>query len=204
MYTYIKNILDFTIGSFVLILLLPFLCLVSILIVIFDGRPVFFIQNRIGKSNTVFKIIKFRTMKTLKPSEDYKINEEITYLGQFLRNYSIDELPEIINILKGDMSFVGPRPLLENYLEFYNSEQIKRHLVKPGITGLAQINGRNEISWEKKFELDVKYVKEISFYLDCHIFFKTIFKLFSKEGIYDKEKKQMSFFNPKGKNKKNK
>lgn len=202
MYTYSKNILDFLIGLLVLILLLPLLIFISLIILFVDGRPIFFIQKRIGRSNKKFNIIKFRTMNIIKSEKQYKINQEVTFLGQFLRNYSIDELPEIINIIKGDMSFVGPRPLLVEYLELYDNEQIRRHIVKPGITGLAQVKGRNLISWEKKFELDVKYVDEISLYLDCYIVFKTILKLFSKEGIYNKENKQMPLFKPKDNKKK--
>ena len=149
------------------------------------GGPAFFLQERVGKDNKIFKMIKFRTMKnsTDKDGNLLSDNERLTKFGRFLRSFSIDELPELINILKGDMSLVGPRALLVQYLEHYNSEQIRRHEVLPGLTGWAQINGRNSITWCEKFKLDVWYVDNWSLWLDIKIFFLTFWKVFKREGI---------------------
>ena len=176
-----KIILDFLI----IIIFFPFIFLilffVSMLILFIDGAPIFFFQKRVGKDNKIFNIIKFRTMKIQDDNFDYvdvsQDKERITRLGYFLRSTSLDELPEIINVIKREMSFVGPRPLLPEYLKIYNDTQINRHKVLPGITGLAQINGRNNLEWEKRFELDLIYVENKSLFLDIKILFITIYNL---------------------------
>ena len=149
------------------------------------GKPIFFIQRRVGYRCNSFNLIKFRTMKSKKYKKGKLLKDEqrLTSFGRFLRNSSIDELPEIINIIKGDLSFIGPRPLLEKYITLYDENQIQRHNVKPGLSGWAQVNGRNSISWEKKFYLDNWYIKNQSFRLDCLILLKTIFKVIKMESI---------------------
>ena len=149
-----------------------------------NGHP-FFFQPRPGKNGRVFKIVKFKTMNDKRDSEGNLLPDELrlTSIGKIVRKLSIDEIPQLINIMKGDMSFVGPRPLLVRYLDRYNSFQRKRHDVKPGITGWAQVNGRNAISWSKKFELDVWYVENQSFLLDLKVLLMTITKVFKQEGI---------------------
>ncbi len=149
------------------------------------GSPVFFSQDRPGKDEKIFKMYKFRSMLNSTDSKGKLLSdvERLTKFGKLLRATSLDEIPEIWNVLKGEMSFVGPRPLLVQYLERYNSEQKKRHNVRPGITGWAQVNGRNAISWEQKFKLDVEYVEKYSFLMDIKILFLTIKKVFVREGI---------------------
>ena len=186
-----KILLDYLI----IIIFFPFIFLilffVSMLILFIDGAPIFFFQKRVGKDNKIFNIIKFRTMKTQDDNFDYvdvsQDKKRITRLGYFLRSTSLDELPEIINVIKREMSFVGPRPLLPEYLKIYNDIQINRHKVLPGITGLAQINGRNNLEWEKRFEFDLIYVENKSFYLDIKILFITIYNL-----IVRKDNKQFN------------
>ena len=179
---FIKRILDIILSFLALVILSPLLILTAFLIRIKLGAPVFFKQLRPGKNEKIFGILKFRTMTdengNLLPDEI-----RLTRFGQFLRSTSIDELPELLNILNGDMSIVGPRPLLVQYLERYNEEQKHRHDVKPGLTGLAQVNGRNGITWEEKFHYDLEYVKNITFYGDCKIIFQTVMKVFGREGI---------------------
>lgn len=194
---FIKRLLDIVISAIALILLSPFMLIIYLLVRINLGGPVFFLQERIGKDNKVFKMIKFRTMKnsTDKDGNLLSDNERLTKFGSFLRSFSIDELPELINILKGDMSLVGPRALLVQYLEHYNSEQIRRHEVLPGLTGWAQINGRNSITWNEKFKLDVWYVDNWSLWLDIKIFFLTFGKVFKREGINQSETVTMEYFN---------
>ena len=194
---FIKGLLDIVISAIALILLSPFMLIIYLLVRINLGGPVFFLQERIGKDNKVFKMIKFRTMKnsTDKDGNLLSDNERLTKFGSFLRSFSIDELPELINILKGDMSLVGPRALLVQYLEHYNSEQIRRHEVLPGLTGWAQINGRNSITWNEKFKLDIWYVDNWSLWLDIKIFFLTFGKVFKREGINQSETVTMEYFN---------
>lgn len=194
---FIKRLLDIVISAIALILLSPFMLIIYLLVRINLGGPVFFLQERIGKDNKVFKMIKFRTMKnsTDKDGNLLSDNERLTKFGSFLRSFSIDELPELINILKGDMSLVGPRALLVQYLEHYNSEQIRRHEVLPGLTGWAQINGRNSITWNEKFKLDIWYVDNWSLWLDIKIFFLTFGKVFKREGINQSETVTMEYFN---------
>jgi undecaprenyl phosphate N,N'-diacetylbacillosamine 1-phosphate transferase len=182
---YLKRIIDFS-GSLIgLILLSPVFFIVSILLYFSnDGKP-FFFQLRPGKNGKVFKIIKFKTMNDRKDEFGNLLSDEIrlTKIGVFVRKTSLDEIPQLFNVITGDMSLIGPRPLLTNYIHLYNNFQNRRHEVKPGITGWAQVNGRNAISWDKKFELDVWYVDHISFLLDAKIIIKTIQKVIQSEGI---------------------
>lgn len=182
---FIKRILDIILSFLALVILSPLLILTAFLIRIKLGAPVFFKQLRPEKNEKIFGILKFRTMTDAKDENGNLLPDEIrlTRFGQFLRSTSIDELPELLNILNGDMSIVGPRPLLVQYLERYNEEQKHRHDVKPGLTGLAQVNGRNGITWEEKFHYDLEYVKNITFYGDCKIIFQTVMKVFGREGI---------------------
>lgn len=182
---FIKRILDIILSFLALVILSPLMILTAFLIRIKLGEPVFFKQLRPGKNEKIFGILKFRTMTDAKDENGNLLPDEIrlTRFGQFLRSTSIDELPELLNILNGDMSIVGPRPLLVQYLERYNEEQKHRHDVKPGLTGLAQVNGRNGITWEEKFHYDLEYVKNITFYGDCKIIFQTVMKVFGREGI---------------------
>lgn len=180
-----KRIIDFILSTCaILVLGLPLL-VVALLIRIKLGFPVLFKQRRPGKDGKIFEIYKFRTMTDARDKEGNLLpdNERLTDFGKLIRSTSIDELPEIINIFKGDMAIIGPRPLLEEYLPLYNEEQAHRHDVRPGLTGWAQINGRNTISWEDKFRYDVEYVRNISFAFDVKIFFLTIKKVFVRDGI---------------------
>lgn len=193
----VKRLLDITISLIALIFLLPLMLLIYLLVIINLGSPAFFLQERVGKDNKIFKMIKFRTMKnsTDKNGNLLSDNERVTKFGSFLRSFSLDELPELINILKGDMSLVGPRALLVKYLGLYNDEQIRRHEVLPGLTGWAQINGRNSITWSEKFKLDVWYVDNWSLWLDIKIFFLTFWKVLKREGINQSESVTMEYFN---------
>jgi len=181
----LKRIFDIVIAGFAMLISIPILVLLAILIKIKLGSPVLFCQTRPGLNSKPFKIFKFRSMLDETNSDCNLLSDEsrLTPFGEILRATSLDEQPELWNVLKGDMSLVGPRPLLMEYLPLYNKEQIRRHEVRPGITGWAQINGRNTISWEEKFALDVWYVDNQSFWLDLKILFKTIAKVFSREGI---------------------
>ncbi len=191
-----KEFFDKLISLVLLIILLPVLITTTLLILIHSGKPVIYKQKRPGLNGKIFTIYKFRTMSNsyLKNGNLLSDKDRISSLGKLLRQTSIDELPELFNVLKGEMSLVGPRPLLPSYLKLYNSYQLKRHNVKPGITGLAQIQGRNSISWEKKLSIDCKYVEEISFWLDFKILFITIFKLIKPEGINASNKVTMEKF----------
>lgn len=182
---FIKRFFDFSIALVGLICLLPIFMMVTIgLFFANQGKP-FFFQERPGKNERIFKIIKFKTMNDKKDENGNLLPdaERLTKIGSFVRKTSLDEIPQLINVLKGDMSLIGPRPLRTYYLPLYSIEQKRRHDVRPGITGWAQVNGRNAISWTKKFELDVYYVNNISFALDLKIFFLTIKKVFKREGI---------------------
>ena len=194
---FVKRLLDITISLIALIFLLPLMLLIYLLVIINLGSPAFFLQERVGKDNKIFKMIKFRTMKnsTDKNGNLLSDNERVTKFGSFLRSFSLDELPELINILKGDMSLVGPRALLVQYLGLYNDEQIRRHEVLPGLTGWAQINGRNSITWSEKFKLYVWYVDNWSLWLDIKIFFLTFWKVLKREGINQSESVTMEYFN---------
>lgn len=186
MYKYFfKRILDFLAAFFGLIILSPIFIVVCIgLYVANDGKP-FFFQARPGKGRKIFKIIKFKTMNDKKDINGNLLPDadRLTAIGSFVRKTSLDEIPQLINVLKGDMSLIGPRPLLIQYLPLYTATQSRRHEVRPGITGWAQVNGRNAISWEKKFELDVWYVDHISLATDLKVFFITFNKVFKREGI---------------------
>lgn len=194
---FVKRLLDITISLIALIFLLPLMLLIYLSVIINLGGSAFFLQERVGKDNKIFKMIKFRTMKnsTDKNGNLLSDNERVTKFGSFLRSFSLDELPELINILKGDMSLVGPRALLVQYLGLYNDEQIRRHEVLPGLTGWAQINGRNSITWSEKFKLDVWYVDNWSLWLDIKIFFLTFWKVLKREGINQSESVTMEYFN---------
>lgn len=181
----LKRVIDIMVSFIGLILTAPITVTTSILIVKKLGKPIFFKQIRPGKGEQPFEIYKFRTMSDKKDNQGELLPDElrITKLGSAIRKTSIDELPQLINVLKGDISLVGPRPLLMEYLPLYNAEQKKRHKVKPGITGWAQINGRNAITWEEKFKLDVWYVENQSFKLDMHIIYKTIENVLKSKDI---------------------
>jgi len=183
--SFLKRILDFLMSVLGLALLSPLLIvLIIILLFVNHGKP-FFVQERPGRGGKLFKIIKFKTMRDLNPDADFDVHspKRVTKIGSFIRKYSLDELLQLVNVFRGDMSLVGPRPLLIEYLPLYNEEQSKRHDVRPGITGWAQINGRNALSWSEKFKFDTWYVEHVSFTLDTVIIFKTILKVFNKEGV---------------------
>jgi len=192
----LKRLFDFFLALTLLILTSPFLVGIWILVRCFLGAPAFFRQKRPGIHGNPFEIIKFRTMSDKTGPDGFFLSdaERLTGIGQFLRSTSLDELPELINVIKGDMSFVGPRPLLMEYLGRYTPEQARRHEVKPGITGWAQVNGRNSISWEEKFKLDVWYVDNKSFWLDLKILFITITQVFKRSGINEEGQATMSKF----------
>lgn len=182
---YIKRILDFILSLLALIVLSPVLLVVAILVKIKLGSPVIFKQKRPGKDEKIFTLYKFRTMTDERDENGELLPDEkrLTKFGKFLRSTSLDELPELVNILKGDMAIVGPRPLLVEYLELYNEEQKHRHDIRPGLTGFAQVNGRNSITWEEKFEQDIEYIKKISLINDLKIILQTIVKVFKRDGI---------------------
>ncbi|MBM6818146.1 sugar transferase [Clostridium saudiense] len=192
----IKRLCDIIVALGGIIILSPVLLVCMILIKCKLGSPIFFKQRRIGKNNKEFEMIKFRTMKDSVDKDGNLLPDEerMTKLGMTLRSLSLDELPELINILKGEMSLIGPRPLLVKYLPLYDDKQIKRHDVTPGLTGWAQVNGRNSLSWCEKFELDVWYVENWSLYLDVKIFFLTFYKVFKREGISQEGQATMEYF----------
>jgi len=181
----LKRVFDLAIAMIMLIVLMPVFLLIAIIVKIKIGRPVFFVQKRPGLHGRPFSLIKFRTMTEARDEHGKLLPdaERLTPFGRFLRSTSLDELPELINVLKGEMSLVGPRPLLMQYLSRYTPEQMRRHEAKPGITGWAQVNGRNALSWEEKFEMDVWYVDNMSFWLDLKIIGVTIWKIVRREGI---------------------
>ena len=196
---YLKRLFDFTIALIGLICLSPIFIVVTIgLYFANQGKP-FFFQARPGLNERIFKIIKFKTMNDKKDAHGNLLPDadRLTPIGAFVRKTSLDEIPQLINVLKGDMSLIGPRPLLPQYLPLYNDTQKKRHNVRPGITGWAQVNGRNAISWTKKFELDVWYVENISFATDAKVFFTTFKKVFKSEGISQEGQATMEEFNGK-------
>jgi undecaprenyl phosphate N,N'-diacetylbacillosamine 1-phosphate transferase len=177
--------------------LFPLMLLVGLLLMTFNkGSVIFFTQERTGRNAKIFHIIKFKTMTDRRDENKKLLPDEVrmTPIGKFIRSTSLDELPQLINVLKGDMSLVGPRPLLEKYIPLYSKEQFRRHEVKPGITGWAQVNGRNAISWERKFELDVWYVDNASVMLDLKILWLTIKKVFKREGISGADSSTMTPF----------
>lgn len=193
---FFKRVLDFILAAIGLILLSPiFVGVAMILLLTNNGKP-FFFQPRPGRNGEIFKVIKFKSMNDKKDEygELLPFHLRVTKFGNFIRKYSLDEIPQLLNVLKGDMSLIGPRPLLVQYLPLYNNFQKQRHLVKPGITGWAQINGRNTISWEKKFELDVWYVNNLSFLLDLKILLLTLKKVLIKEGVNTNDNLNMTTF----------
>lgn len=175
MYQLFKRIFDFITSFLGLIVISPILVFITLLVLIYHGKPVFFTQKRPGKNERIFKMFKFRTMTNETDEQGNLLPDEkrITKFGSFLRKTSFDELPELINVLKGDMSLVGPRPLLVKYLPYYTPREQKRHNVRPGLTGLSQVSGRNNLDWENRLETDVVYVENISFLLDLKILYKT-------------------------------
>ena len=199
MYSHLfKRAIDFILVICVLAVLWPILLLITLwLHFVNKGAGAFFLQERPGKAGEIFKVIKFKTMTDERDTDGNLLPDEkrLTRVGRFVRSTSIDELPQLINVLKGDMALIGPRPLLPQYLSLYSKEQARRHEVRPGITGWAQVNGRNAISWTKKFELDVWYVDHCSFLLDLKIVFMTIKKVFVREGISSDTSATMEAFN---------
>lgn len=199
MYKYFfKRLFDFCVVFITLLVIWPIILLVTIWLHFANkGAGAFFTQDRPGKDGKIFKVIKFKTMTDERDAEGNLLPDakRLTKVGRFVRSTSIDELPQLINVLKGDMALIGPRPLLPQYLPLYSAEQARRHEVRPGITGWAQVNGRNAISWTKKFELDVWYVDHCSFLLDLKIIFLTIKKVFIREGISQEGQATMEFFN---------
>lgn len=193
---FFKRIIDFLASLVALLVLSPIILILTFLLALANNGKPFFFQKRPGKNEKIFTIIKFKTMNDKKDGDGNLLPdvERITKVGKFVRGASLDELLQLVNVLKGDMSIVGPRPLLVDYLTLYNEEQAKRHNVKPGITGWAQVNGRNAISWEEKFRLDVWYVNNISFPTDVKILVKTVQKVVQRDGISASEEQTMERF----------
>ena len=194
---YIKRILDIILSLIAIIITLPIFLIVGILVLIFIGQPASFRQKRPGKNEKIFTMYKFRTMTNKKDEDGNLLPDELrlTKLGKFLRKTSLDEIPEFINILKGDMSLVGPRPLLVEYLPYYAKEEHHRHDVRPGLTGLAQVSGRNLLNWNDKFQKDLEYVNNITFINDVKIIIDTIKTVFKREGITDNKSVTMTKLN---------
>lgn len=182
---HLKPIFDFLISFSVLVVSLPLSILVAAVLFIANRGGVFFLQKRVGKDERIFTVVKFKTMNDRRDKNNQLLpdSERITSIGRFIRSTSLDEIPQLFNVLKGEMSLVGPRPLLVKYLPLYSETQAQRHQVKPGITGWAQVNGRNTITWQQKFEYDVWYVRNISFTLDIRILLLTLKKVIAREGI---------------------
>lgn len=197
---YIKRLLDFTLSLLALIVLSPILLITAILVRVKLGSPVIFSQERPGRDEKIFKLYKFRSMTDQRNADGELLPDEqrLTHFGKILRSTSLDELPELWNILRGDMSIVGPRPLLVKYLPLYNAHQARRHEVTPGLTGYAQVHGRNAISWEEKFDLDVCYVDHITFWGDVEIIFQTILTIVKRDGISSSTGVTMEEFTGKG------
>ncbi|WP_167964335.1 sugar transferase [Saonia flava] len=193
---FIKRGIDFSVSLVALLVLSPIILVLTVLLALSNNGKPFFFQRRPGKNEKIFTIIKFKTMNDKKDEQGNLLPDmqRITKVGKFVRGVSLDELLQLVNVLKGEMSIVGPRPLLVAYLPLYNSEQAKRHNVKPGITGWAQVNGRNAISWEEKFSLDVWYVSNISFVTDLKILIKTVQKVLQRDGISASEDQTMERF----------
>lgn len=183
---YFKRFIDFSLSLVGFLILFPFFLLITALLAYKNkGSGAFFFQQRPGKDGKIFKVVKFKTMTDERDRDGNLLPDDkrLTKVGKFVRSTSLDEIPQLINVIKGDMSLVGPRPLLVQYLPLYSKEQARRHEVRPGITGWAQVNGRNAISWKQKFEYDVWYVDNMSFWLDVKILFLTVKKVFVREGI---------------------
>lgn len=193
---FFKNLIDYSVSIILLVVLMPVILMILLLLYIYNSGHSLYIQERPGKDEKIFALIKFKTMNDKCDSKGKFLPpaQRITKFGRFLRSSSLDELPQLINVIKGDMSLVGPRPLRVEYLPHYNKEQSRRHNVKPGITGWAQVKGRNAITWDKKFELDVWYVDNMSFSLDVKILFMTFINVFRKEGINQSDQDTMESF----------
>jgi len=200
---YIKYIIDFIISLILLLISLPVILIVGMFLSVSGiGNP-FFIQQRPGKDSNIFSLIKFKTMSDEKDKEGKLLPDaqRLTRAGKLVRSYSLDELPQLVNVLKGDMSLIGPRPLLPSYLPLYNTRQARRHEVRPGITGWAQVNGRNAISWEERLEMDAWYVENLSFKLDMKILILTVSKVIKREGISSANAATMKKFSGTGETK---
>jgi undecaprenyl phosphate N,N'-diacetylbacillosamine 1-phosphate transferase len=195
-----KKIIDYSVALCALIILLPVLIIITILLYFLNHGKPFFTQLRPGKNNEIFRLIKFKTMNDKVGIDGVLLSdsERITKIGKFVRKTSLDELPQLVNVIKGDMSLIGPRPLLIEYLPLYNETQKRRHEVRPGITGWAQVNGRNAISWTQKFDYDVWYVDNQTFWLDIKILFLTVLKVFKSEGISSNASVTMEAFTGNG------
>lgn len=182
---YLKRFVDLTLSLVAFCLLLPIFIIITALLFIANQGSPFFVQQRPGKNGRIFKLVKYKTMNDRKDEAGNLLSdaERLTAMGNFIRKTSLDEIPQLINVIKGEMSLIGPRPLLVEYLPLYNDRQKRRHEVRPGITGWAQVNGRNAIGWKEKFELDVWYVDHVDFRLDCRIVFFTIMKVLKREGV---------------------
>lgn len=197
MYKYIKRSLDLITALFLVIILSPVMLIAAILIAVNRDGPILFKQERPGKDGKIFTVYKFRTMSTMlrdKNGNELSDFDRMTKIGNILRKTSVDELPQLFNIIKGEMSFIGPRPLLKEYLELYSPEQMRRHNVLPGISGWAQVNGRNTLTWDEKFAYDVYYVDHYSFKMDLKIFIKTIENVVSQDGINSDSENTMEKF----------
>ncbi|MGN1102616.1 MAG: sugar transferase [Huintestinicola sp.] len=197
MYKYIKRSLDLITALFLVIILSPIMLIAAILIAVNRDGPILFKQERPGKDGKIFTVYKFRTMSTMlrdKNGNELSDFDRMTKIGNILRKTSVDELPQLFNIIKGEMSFIGPRPLLKEYLELYSPEQMRRHDVLPGISGWAQVNGRNTLTWDEKFAYDVYYVDHYSLKMDLKIFFKTIENVISQDGINSDSENTMEKF----------
>lgn len=197
MYKYIKRSLDLITALFLVIILSPVMLIAAILIAVNRDGPILFKQERPGKDGKIFTVYKFRTMSTMlrdKNGNELSDFDRMTKIGNILRKTSVDELPQLFNIIKGEMSFIGPRPLLKEYLELYSPEQMRRHDVLPGISGWAQVNGRNTLTWDEKFAYDVYYVDHYSFKMDLKIFIKTIENVVSQDGINSDSENTMEKF----------
>ncbi|MGJ8739160.1 sugar transferase [Zobellia laminariae] len=193
---FLKRLFDFFVALIGLIVAGPLILLVIVFLAISNKGDVFFVQKRPGKNEDIFQILKFKTMNDKKDEHGNLLSDEkrLTPVGKFIRKTSLDELPQLLNVLKGEMSLIGPRPLLVSYLPLYNNTQKKRHLVRPGITGWAQVNGRNAIAWDKKFEYDVWYVENLSFWLDLKIILLTVQKVLKSDGISSDSSATMEVF----------
>ena len=194
--SFFKRLFDFSFAFIILVIASPILVIITIILTIVNNGKPFFFQRRPGLNKKLFKIIKFKTMNDKKDKHGNLLCDaaRLTKTGSFVRKTSLDEVPQLINVMKGNMSLIGPRPLLVNYLPLYSKEQAIRHHVKPGITGWAQVNGRNTIDWETKFKLDIFYVENLSFRLDSLILLKTVYKVFKREGINSTSSKTMEAF----------
>jgi len=193
---FLKSLIDFIVSFTGLVVLTPVFFIITVLLAVANSGKPFFIQPRPGKNGRIFKLIKFKTMNDKRDASGNLLldADRLTAVGKFIRKTSLDEIPQLLNVIKGDMSLVGPRPLLVEYLPLYSDRQKRRHEVRPGITGWAQVNGRNAISWEQKFEYDVWYVDHVSFKLDLKILWMTVMKVFKREGISASGEATMSKF----------